>query len=185
MAAADVRPATPDDAAEIARIQVATWRMAYAEILPGAVLDELDEEDAAQQWRRTIERGPATVFVATEGKWTVGFGVAGPAPAAESADAAGAPPPDAPSVALVGALLVEPRWGRRGHGGRLLAAAGEAMLAAGSTRGICWVPAADSASLAFYRRAGWQPDGTARTLDAAGRPLRELRLTGGLDLELG
>src|SRR2546423_5824598 len=97
--------------------------MAYAEILPAAVLDDFDEDDAAQQWRRTIERGPAAVFVATEGKWTVGFVAAGPAPAAESADAAGNSPPDPATVALVSTLLVEPRWGRRGHGGRLLAAA--------------------------------------------------------------
>jgi hypothetical protein len=46
------------------------------------------------------------------------------------------------------------------------------------------VPESDSASLGFYRRAGWQPDGTVRTLDAGGRPLREVRLSGGLDLEL-
>ncbi|MGH3607769.1 MAG: GNAT family N-acetyltransferase, partial [Pseudonocardiaceae bacterium] len=36
----------------------------------------------------------------------------------------------------------------------------------------------------FYRRAGWNPDGTIRTLDAAGRALREIRLTGPLDLVL-
>ncbi|MGH3605082.1 MAG: GNAT family N-acetyltransferase, partial [Pseudonocardiaceae bacterium] len=47
-----------------------------------------------------------------------------------------------------------------------------------------WVPAEDPASLSFYRRAGWNPDGTIRTLDAAGRALREIRLTGPLDLVL-
>jgi hypothetical protein len=46
------------------------------------------------------------------------------------------------------------------------------------------VPAEDPASLNFYRRAGWHPDGTIRTLDAAGRALREIRLTGPLDLVL-
>ncbi|MGH3826211.1 MAG: hypothetical protein ACRDQX_03420, partial [Pseudonocardiaceae bacterium] len=48
---------------------------------------------------------------------------------------------------------------------------------AGATRGIAWVPASDPASLNFYQRAGWTPDNTTRTLDAQGRPLRELRLT--------
>jgi GNAT superfamily N-acetyltransferase len=184
MAQAAVREAKPDDATEIARIQLATWRTAYTEILPAEVLDGFDAAEAEAEWRRTIERGPATVLVATEGEWTVGFAVAGPAPAEESAGAQGTPPADAASVALVGALLVEPRWGRRGHGGRLLATAAAGLRAAGCTRGISWVPVADSASLAFYRRAGWAPDGTARTLDAGGRPVRELRLTGGLDLEL-
>lgn len=184
MADAEVRPAEPADAEEIARIQLSTWREAYAEILPADVLAGLDEHATAEQWLGTIRQGPARVFVASEGGWTVGFGAAGPAPAEESADAAGVSPPDAASVALLSTLLVEPRWGRRGHGGRLLAAAAEAMRAAGATRGICWVPEADSASLAFYRRAGWAPDGTVRTLDAGGRTVREVRLTGSLDVEL-
>jgi hypothetical protein len=55
---------------------------------------------------------------------------------------------------------------------------------AGATRGIVWVPTEDPASLNFYRRAGWNPDGTIRTLDAAGQPLREIRLTGPLNLAL-
>ena len=184
MADADVRPAAPADAGEIARLQLGIWRTAYAEILPAEVLLGLDDDAATAQWRHTIEHGPATVFVATEGKWTVGFVAAGPAPEAESADAAGTAPPDAATVALVSSLLVEPRWARRGHGGRLLAAAAQAMRQAGATRGIGWVPVADSASLAFFRRAGWESDGTVRTLDAGGRPLRELRVTGSLDLEL-
>jgi GNAT superfamily N-acetyltransferase len=182
MADADTRPAEPADAAEVARIQLATWRTAYAELLPADVLAGLDDMAVADQWRQAIEHG--TVFVATEGEWLVGFTATGPAPEAESADANGSPPPDAATVALIGTLLVEPRWARRGHGGRLLAAAGAAMVRAGATRGIAWIPEADTASIGFYRRAGWQPDGTVRTLDAGGRPLREVRLSGGLELEL-
>ncbi|MGH3996931.1 MAG: GNAT family N-acetyltransferase, partial [Pseudonocardiaceae bacterium] len=96
----------------------------------------------------------------------------------------GALPPDAAHTVLVSTLLVEPRWGRRGHGGRLLATVTAALRDAGATRGIVWVPAEDPASLNFYRRAGWEPDGTVRTLDAHGRPLREIRLTGSLNLTL-
>jgi GNAT superfamily N-acetyltransferase len=184
MADAAVRPAQRSDAGEIARIQLSTWRTAYESILPPDVLAGLTEEATAEQWRHTIEHGPATVFVATEGQWLVGFGAAGAAPEVESADAQGNPPEDAKTVALVSILLVEPRWGRRGHGGRLLATAAQAMRDAGATRGIAWVPQADDASLAFYQRAGWTPDGTVRVLDAGGRPLREVRLTGDLDLAL-
>jgi GNAT superfamily N-acetyltransferase len=182
MADADTRPAAPVDAAELARIQLRTWRAAYAEILPAEVLAGLDDATVADQWREAVEHG--TVLVATEGEWLVGFTATGLAPEPESADAKGNPPPDAATVALIGTLLVEPRWARRGHGGRLLAAAGAAMRRQGATRGIAWIPEADTASLNFYRRAGWQPDGTVRTLDAGGRPLREVRLSGGLDLEL-
>ncbi|GAB3450252.1 GNAT family N-acetyltransferase [Actinophytocola sediminis] len=184
MAEATVRPAEPTDAEEIARIQLETWRAAYTDLLPASVLDALDPAEAALTWRQTIEHGPARVFVAVEGAYVVGFCAAGPAPEEETADAAGTPAKDAPTVALVSTMLVEPRWGRRGHGGRLLASAGQAMLDTGSTRGIAWVPEADKASVGFLERASWVRDGTVRTLDADGRPLREIRLTGTLRIEL-
>jgi GNAT superfamily N-acetyltransferase len=184
MAEATVRPAEPSDAAEIARIQLATWRAAYRDLLPAEVLAGLDAAEAETAWSHTIEQGPARVFVATEGEWHVGFCAAGQSPEDESADATGIPVPDAERVALVSTLLVEPRWGRRGHGGRLLAAAGAAMLADGLARGISWIAEADTASLAFWTRAGWVADGTVRTLDAGGQPLREVRMTGTLRFEL-
>ncbi|MDI2028401.1 GNAT family N-acetyltransferase [Saccharopolyspora sp. TS4A08] len=183
MAEADVRDAVASDAAEIARIQVETWQTAYAEILPPAVLAGLDSAAAEQEWREAVTSGSATVLLAIEGRWTVGFCAAGPAPEPEVAAADGSLPADASTTVLVSALLVEPRWGRRGHAGRLLGTVGRRYAAAGATRGIAWVPESDSASLSFYRAAGWSPDGTVRTLDAGGRPLREMRLTGPLDFE--
>ncbi|SDI89295.1 Ribosomal protein S18 acetylase RimI [Actinokineospora alba] len=184
MADATVRPAVPADVDEIARIQVLTWQAGYSGILPAEVLAALDPADAAAQWRQTIEQGPATVFVALEGEWIVGFCSAGASPESESAMANDLPPEDAQTVALIGTLLVEPRWGRRGHGGRLLVAAAKAVRAAGLTRGICWVPEANQSQVSFFTRAGWAPDGVVRTLDAGGRPLRELRMSGSLDLKL-
>ncbi|PPK67463.1 GNAT family N-acetyltransferase [Actinokineospora auranticolor] len=184
MADAAVRPARPDDVPEIARLQVLTWQTAFEALLPPDVLAGLDERAAAQEWAQVIAQGPASVFVATEGAWTVGFCVAGPSPESESAAANDTPVEDAATVALIGTLLVEPRWGRRGHGGRLLAATGRTLREAGLTRGICWVPERNVSLTGFFRRAGWEPDGVVRTLDAGGAPLREVRLTGALDLEL-
>ena len=183
MALARVRAATPADACALAAVHRVTWRTAYAELLPAEVLDGLDAPQMQQAWADTVEGG-ATVLIATESDHPVGFVVAGPAPASEVAAADGALPADAAHTALVSTLLVEPRWGRRGHGGRLLAAAAAVLRDAGATRGIAWVPTEDPASLSFYRRIGWEPDGTVRTLDANGRPLRELRLTGPLNLTL-
>ncbi|GAA3435511.1 GNAT family N-acetyltransferase [Kutzneria kofuensis] len=181
MAEASVRPAVLTDAEEIARIQRDTWRTAYRDLLPEDVLAGLDNTAAM---RELVEEATATVVVATEGEWTVGFCVAGPAPDSEVAEADGSLPDDAATTGLVATLLVEPRWGRRGHGGRLLAAAAEALRNMGATRGVSWVPEADRASLNFYHSVGWQTDGVVRTLDAGGRPLREARVTGPLDLKL-
>lgn len=183
MGVAGVRGATADDAPALAALQRTTWRAAYSELLPPGTLDELDTPQLQRAWAATIG-GPATVLIATEGADPVGFVVAGPAPVEDVAAADGTVPPDAPQTVLVSTLLVEPRWGRRGHGGRLLAAAAAVLRDTGATRGIAWVPAEDPASLSFYRRAGWDPDGTIRTLDANGRALREIRLTGPLDLKV-
>lgn len=184
MAEAAVRTAEVQDIEHIARIQVDTWRAAYADLLPGDVLAGLDPDEIAKIWQLTIDQGQATVYLATEGPWVVGFCAAGPAPEEEVADAKGELPEDAATVGLIATLLVEPRWGRRGHGGRLLATAAAALQAAGGTRGVVWVPENDDVSVAFYERAGWERDGMVRTLDAGGRMLREIRLTGELNLEL-
>lgn len=183
MAQAGVRAATVADVEVLTALHRDTWRVGYAELLPQEVLDGLGGPESMQAWSAAVAGG-ATVLIASEGDADVGFCVAGPAPAEEIAAADGTPPADADTTAFISTLLVVPRWGRRGHGGRLLAAAAAELRDAGARRGVAWVPAEDPASLGFYRRAGWEPDNTVRTLDAAGRPLREVRLTGSLDLPL-
>lgn len=179
MADAAVRAATPDDVQEIARIHRETWRTAYRSLLPDEVLGSLG--DTTQAWAEAVEENQ--VLVATEGAWLVGYCVSGRAPEDEVARADGTLPTDAATTALV-SVLVEPRWGRRGHGGRLLATAAKTLRDKGNTRGIAWIPEADRASTAFYAKADWPADGTVRTLDAGGRPLREIRVSGGLTLLL-
>lgn len=181
MALASVRPADQQDIPHIARIHLDTWQVAYADLLPPDVLAGLDVEEA---WTEALTSENTRLFVAVEGEWTVGFCVAGHAPEGELGDANGTLPEDAGRVALISTLLVEPRWGRRGHGGRLLATAAAALREDGATRGVAWIPEKDQASRKFYARIGWLADGTARTLDAGGRPLREIRLSGTLNLTL-
>ncbi|MCD2189668.1 GNAT family N-acetyltransferase [Actinomycetospora soli] len=178
MALAHVRPATPDDAAAVTAVQREVWTTAWAGFLPAGLTEGFDDEAVTAAWGRSVEG----LLVATEGDAVTGFALAGPASSDDLADAVGSVPDDAGSVGLVATLLVSPRWGRRGHGGRLLVTAAEALRAGGATRGVTWVPERDAASPAFYARAGWEPDGTVRTLDAGGRPLREVRLGGPLDL---
>ncbi|KAA9157589.1 GNAT family N-acetyltransferase [Amycolatopsis acidicola] len=183
MSTPSVRAAVATDAPEIARIQRTTWRTAFADLLGEQALAELDA-NAEEQWAAAIEHPATTVHVATEGEFTVGFCVAGPAPDEEVAYASGELPEDAARTGLIATILVEPRWGRRGHGGRLLASAAAGLRRNGAERGISWVAESDSASLGFFRRAGWSPDGTVRTLDTGQRRLREVRLTGQLEIEL-
>jgi GNAT superfamily N-acetyltransferase len=163
-----VRAARAGDVPDIARIQVDTWRTAYKRFLPESVLAALDVTAAAQAWQAAVDSPPSPahhVLVATEGSTTVGFTAVGPS-AEEDAR---------PGEAEVAALLVEPRWGRRGHGSRLLAAAVDFLRQDGVTGLIAWVPDGDRASTAFYESAGWEPDGTTRILEADGGSVRETR----------
>jgi GNAT superfamily N-acetyltransferase len=183
MAIAAVHPAEPADIPRIDRIQREIWQVGYSSLLPADLLAELaaiDVSETEQAWTAARER----LLVATEGDWTVGFCASGLAPEDDVADANGTLPADAGTVALISTLLVEPRWGRRGHGGRLIATAAETLRTLGATRGITWILEGDTVTRAFYARIGWQPDGIARTLDAGGHPLREIRLAGDLDLTL-
>lgn len=174
MATASVRPATDDDVDAIVAIQDRTWRTAYAGLLPEEAFAGLTSDAARSHWRDAVHAGQGFhLLVAAEGDTTVGFCAA--------ARYAGA---DGRSIAEVSALLVEPRWGRRGHGGRLLAAAASALRERGSETGRAWVLEADAASRGFYARAGWEPDGAARTLDTGTGTLREVRVCGTLDLQL-
>jgi len=164
MADVSVRPARAADASELGRIQLETWRAGYASILPSAVLDALSAEDAAASWRDAVTAPPSArhrVMVAMEGQWVVGF--------------VALAPEDETTVA-VGPLLVEPRWGRRGHGSRLLAAATDTARLDGATAATSWLPEADEASRAFFGSAGWAADGTARVLDTGSGTLREIRI---------
>jgi GNAT superfamily N-acetyltransferase len=154
---------------EIARIQIDTWRTAYARLLPPAVLAAATPRRAAAEWSAAVLEPPSPrhrVLVAREQQWTVGFVAFGPS----EEDRGGAP-----DTGLLYALLVEPRWGRRGHGSRLLAAAVDHLRADGMTRAVVWLVDGDAASTAFYESAGWQRDGTVRTLADDGQTVREAR----------
>ena len=178
MADVSVRPARAEDAAEIGRIQILTWQTAYQKLLPAAVLEALSQELSEAAWSDAVTEPPTPrhhVLVAMEQQWTVGFAAIGPAADPEPDD------PEPQSTVEISPLLVEPRWGRRGHGSRLLAAAVDHARRDGMTRGVVWIPEADTASRDFYVSAGWAPDGLARALDTGAGELREIRLHVALD----
>ena len=162
MADVSVRPARPQDAERVARVQLSTWRTAYADLLPAEALD-LPEEQVAALWLHAVE-APASprhrLLVAMERDELVGFLATAPA---EDDDL------DVATTAEVGALLVEPRWGRRGHGSRLLAAAVDGWRTDGARTAVAWAWERDPATRSFLASAGWEPDGLSRGLDTGPR----------------
>lgn len=170
MADVSVRPARPGDVADIGRVQLSTWQTAYASVVPARLLDGLTASEVGERWAEAVGDPPSGrhgVLVALEGGLVVGFAAVAPA-ADDDLDPA--------STGEVVALLVEPRWGRRGHGSRLLAAAVETLRGHGWTTAVAWVLESDAVSRGFYASAGWAPDGAPRTLDVDGRFVSEGRL---------
>jgi GNAT superfamily N-acetyltransferase len=215
MATGFVRPARPSDAAEIARIQLSTWRTAYRRLLPRSVLAGLDAAWMAGQWREAIEAPPSPrhrVLIAIEQAGPppgTAHDAAGPAigpvagsdeadasPTARSdivgfvaagpADEAATAPDEKPlpeTTAAITDLLVEPRWGRRGHGSRLLAASVDLWRADGFDTAVAWAYDEDPATRKFLTSAGWEPDGTTRALDIDDLLVNQLRFHVWLDSE--
>ena len=146
MADVSVRPARPEDAERVARVQLSTWRTAYAELLPADALDVPEERAAAL--------------------WLVAFAASGPA----TDDGL-----DPTTTVELLTLLVEPRWGRRGHGSRLVAASVEHWRGAGFSTAVAWAFERDAATRGFLTGSGWEPDGSARGLDTGARVQRQLR----------
>jgi GNAT superfamily N-acetyltransferase len=179
MALGFVRPARPEDAGDIARIQLSTWRTAYRRMFPPHILAGLAEADLAEAWTAAIVDAPSErhrVLIAVEqaeaNTEIVGFAAAGPAD--EQALA-----PEEPSLpdgtAAVTDLLVEPRWGRRGHGSRLLSAAVDLWREDGFTHAVAWAYDQDKAMQKFLGSAGWEPDGAGRALDVEDMLVPQLR----------
>lgn len=190
MAIGYVRPAQPGDAAEVARIQISTWQTAYRRLLPQSVLTNLDPAWTTDRWLEAIVAPPTErhrVLVAVEqpdgaaatGKaasaYLVGFAATGPAD--EAALAPGEAVADlGDAVASITELLVEPRWGRRGHGSRLLSACMDLCRSDRFTTAVYWTFVDEPAVRGLLESAGWGPDGTTRSLDVDDLLVPQLRL---------
>lgn len=162
MADASVRPATPDDAVEIARIQAACWRRVYAGLLPDEALASVGSAEAEQSWRDAVDAPPSgrhRVLTALAGDVVVGFAALAPA----------ADPDLLPAVdAELQALCVDPEHAGAGHGSRLVNATADVLRSAGFERIHVWLTGREPELRAFLERAGWADDGARRSLDLRG-----------------
>jgi ribosomal protein S18 acetylase RimI-like enzyme len=142
MSAITIRPARPGDARRIARLDVETWRAAYAGILTTPFLVDLSVTRREVGWAAVIERESRDVRVAVDDDGEiVGFGSCGRN--RDSAERTGE----------VFTLYVSPDWQNQGIGRALLLALFERLVALGCASVIIWV-LRDNPSRYFYRRLG-------------------------------
>ena len=138
-----VRPAQVDDAAEIARVHVATWRSAYRGLLPDDFLASLSEAHYTERWERVIGDGSSRVFVVEDPDSVAGFASGGRERAGETGFAG-----------ELYALYVLEEAQRHGHGRELVRAVAGALRDLHLPDMIAWVLRDNSPARAFYERLG-------------------------------
>ena len=166
MAGGFVRAARASDADGLARVQVASWRAAFAGLVPDAVIAELTSEEAvgqfAERWRAAISSPPTSkhrVQVAVEKPGDpeiLGFAAAGP-----TTDEDLWPATDGELYEL----HVLPALAGAGHDERLLHAVADSFAEDGFSTGYTWALSGDEARIGFLEAAGWAPDGSRASLD--------------------
>src|SRR6267143_1184159 len=137
-----IRPARPEDARSIARLDVETWRATFAGVLSTSYLVGLSAPRRELGWRNVILREPRDVRVAVgDGGALLGFGSCGPNRG------------DRRFAGEVFTLYVAPDWQNQGIGRRLLIALFRRLVAAGRRSAILWV-LRDNPARFFYERLG-------------------------------
>ena len=138
-----VRLAESGDAAEIARVHVATWRSAYGGLLADDFLASLSEVHYTERWKRVIDEGSSRVFVVDEADGIAGFASGGRERAGEPG-----------FTGELYALYVLEGAQRRGHGRELVRAVAGALRAMRLPDMIVWVLRDNRPARAFYERLG-------------------------------
>ena len=159
-----IRSVTPRDAPAIASVHVASWRAAYAGIIPDAFLAKLSVEERTAAWRARLIEPPHVTILAEEHGRALGFANFGP-----SRD------PDAsPHTGELYALYVLPDvWGRRV--GRRLWQTVEERFSSARCEVTLWVLEENVRARRFYERLGFAPDSAMKQCEFAGVVLTELR----------
>lgn len=156
----EIREATPDDAAAIARVHVDSWIGAYRGIVPDEILDNLSVDRRTEGWTRMLTNGDVWAFVAEEVGVVRGFVGCGSIERPEGDDEfAGLDPND---TAELTTIYIDPRWWGRGIGQALMDVAVADLRKREFTSAVLWVLAENDRARRFYESGGWRVDGARK-----------------------
>ena len=179
---AHVRPATADDAGQLARVHVRSWQAAYQGLMPQEYLNGLDPADRVERWQNILAAvheaqqsgGPlrgAVVAIAGRaaaddaGETICGFALFGPTRDEDE---------DARRTGEVSAIYLMPDNWSTGLG-RLLMAEAVRQLSGAYEQATLWVLDSNDRARRFYTRNGWAEDGAVKVDDTWGFPCSEVR----------
>ena len=172
----DIGDAGFDDALELARIHVTSWRVAYKGLIADEVLATRTVERRLREWEEHLALPPGRrhdVFVARDDGRILGFCRSG---RADDADV------DRTSTYCIFGLYLDPAARGRGVGVQLVEHALASARARGFDRTILYVLIENDAARRFYERHGFveEPDVVTECLgDGAEAP--QVRYTRSLD----
>jgi GNAT superfamily N-acetyltransferase len=171
--AVDVRQPVLRDVDELARINIDTWRAAYAGIVPQTRLGSMDPEAHRLRWIENLTTGrPGVEFrVAEVDGRLAAYAIAGPYRPQEDAE-----PEVITGLAELYAIYVDPPMQGRGAGSAVHDAVLRVLAAQGNDEAALWVLVDNAASRRWYERRGWRADGALSTWSAGDRQLPELRM---------
>ncbi|MDR5784259.1 GNAT family N-acetyltransferase [Caballeronia sp. LZ065] len=164
--ALSVRLALAADAAEIARIHVNAWQVAYRSIFPAEFLASLSVPRRQALWSELIARGMPRVMLAQRNDVTLGWIAWG---ASRDYD-------KNRTDAEIEAVYIDPPHWRQGAGRMLIEEAVNAAASEGYRQMTLWALEENARGLRFYKALGFTLDGVFRTERVGGCEVCETRL---------
>lgn len=165
-----VRTARPEDATEIARINVAAWQHAYRGIVADPVLDRMLPESRLPGWTRVLALPePSAVFVSVSED-----GVIGAYCAVDAVREVGDSHPDLHTGEMT-AIYADPRFRGTGAGHEVHETAVRHLIEHGFRYAVLWVFQDNTPSREFYEAHGWRHDGVVHRYELGEQELPEVR----------
>jgi ribosomal protein S18 acetylase RimI-like enzyme len=140
----DLRSAEPRDAAKIAAVHDASWRLAYTGLIPALHLTRMMQRRGPCWWSEAIRRTRGGLMVIGVGEEVVGYATMGAARRTGGLAFDGE----------IYELYVQPEYQGLGFGTRLFRAARERLVANDRPRTLVWALADNERAVDFYRRRG-------------------------------
>ena len=161
-----LRRLTTADAADLAQVESAAWRAAYAEILPHRALARMTPEALERRWSLRLKKKGELRWGIRLGSRTVGYCTAGFCRDSDMEHG---------FAGEIFELYVHPRLQGRGLGQELMAQTWVDLERHGFRWGVVWVLEANDAAQRFYERCGLHHDGGRKRLVHGGKRVMTVR----------
>lgn len=164
-----IRPARVNDAAAIAGIIIASWRVAYKEVLSPESLNSLSLSERTECWRQRLQEETWPTLVCEAEKKVVGFACYS---ACEDEDKAATP------TGEIVAIYLNPAYFGKGLGVEMFKVACAELSQQGLTELVVWVLEGNELGIAFYEKMGLSPDGSKKRDTMRGSEVVKIRYVG-------